>query len=132
MPAAIIPNTHNCDLLFEAYGAPGCNFCNSLLDYNTPNQRSIFAQEAVFAYGTLLKIKSLIPLDCVEGGLVDPADNTRQTRFHITRRPPFECTLAFRGLWLLGEQLDVLKAMHEGFTAHCSHSIRARMRIERQ
>ncbi len=127
-------DTYTCDLLFEAYGAPGCVFCNSLASiadgglYN--HSHSTFAQEAVLAYGRLPGVKSLLALHVCEGGLVDPTDDTRQARFHMTMG--YECTVRFKGLWLLDEQLDVMKAMQQGFEARCSHSMRARMRIERQ
>jgi hypothetical protein len=132
-PLFMFEDTYTYDLLFEAYGAPGCVFCNSLASNIADgglNNRSTFAQEAVLAYGTLHGVKSLLALHVYEGGLVDPTDDTRQARFHMTMG--YECTVRFRGLWLLDEQLDVMKAMQQGFEARCSHSMRARMRIERQ
>ena len=135
------------DLLFESYGAPGCAFCYRLINDSgrPPNSRSAFAQEAVSVHGTLPRIRSLIPLERVEGGLADPlADSSdigngaREARFRLeggltgSGMACKDITVRFNGHWSLEEQLDLMEALRQGLEAGCDHSWRARMRIERR
>ena len=129
-------DTYLCDLLFEAYGARDCAFCRLLIKNDwppKPNFRSVFMQEAVAAHGSLSWIRSLTALDRCEGGLVDLFDGTGEARFGCAwGLGDDDCTVKFTGPWALAEQLDLLEALRLGLEAGCSHSWRARMRIERK
>jgi hypothetical protein len=131
---AVVPDDHCCNLLFEAYGAPGCAYCAPIVQNTVPGKiRSAFAQDAVRAHGTLAAVSSLNALDR-EGALIDPANSERQARFY-DERTAFEypdLCVKFKGPWTLDEQLDLMEALRLQFTHNCSHSVRARMRIERQ
>jgi hypothetical protein len=122
-------DTYNSDLIFEAYGAPSCSFCEPLvLNVINGPQRSVFGQTAVSAYATLPSVQRLIALDYVDGGLIDPLDGQRQSRFGLEGQ---DLLATFRGQWTLDEQLDLMEAYRLKFESCCSHSMRARMRIER-
>lgn len=88
-------------------------------------------QGAVAAHGSSPWIRSLTALDCYEGGLVDSADNTREARFgSVWEYSKDDFTVTFNGLWALTEQLDLMEALQLGLEDGCTHSWRARMRIE--
>ena len=134
--AHIPQDAYVCNLLYEAYGAPGCAFCSPLTENSRrPNVRSAFGQAAVAAHGSLSWIRSLAALDVYEGGLVDPGDSAQQARFHTERgdgTKQLDLTVTFKGHWPLAEQLDLMEALRLGLEAGCDHSWRARMRIERR
>ena len=133
-----IPDDHRCNLLFEAYGAPGCAFCAPIVHNafdSRLNCRSAFAQDAVRAHGTVAAVTSLDALNRYEGALVDPGNSERQARFYsVPPNPGFvnpDLCVKFYGPWMLAEQLDLMEAFRLHFTRNCSHSVRARMCIER-
>jgi len=119
------------DLLFEAYGASGCDFCMPIVSNSLDSgfRRSAFAQSAVSAHGTLPSVQRLIALNRIEGGLIDPQDGERQSRFGLEGQ---DLLATFRGQWTLDEQLDLMEAYRLKFNSCCTHSMRARMRIERR
>jgi hypothetical protein len=118
-------------LLFESYGKDGCAFCKPLVSNSLDSgfRRSAFAQTAVSEHGTLPSVQRLIALDRVEGGLIDPRDAERQSRFELEGR---DLVATFRGRWTLDEQLDLMESYRLKFESCCSHSMRARMQIERR
>ena len=104
------------DLLFEAYGASGCDFCMPIVSNSLDSgfRRSAFAQSAVSAHGTLPSVQRLIALNRIEGGLIDPQDGERQSRFGLEGQ---DLLATFRGQWTLDEQLDLMEAYRLKFNS---------------